>query len=255
MRELIVGSTALSYFGLNRLKPKDIDVWTDNTFMLLGKYNKADVKCHPERIIKLIPQINGYATADAIYNIKMSHFSWDIHWDKTKADILWLSSKRCKLNKDLYLKLNNYWAIEHGDKSFLSLKKNKKDFFDDNVKYVYDHDYLHELVAYPNEPLYKSCLKNGEDILIDKNKFEMMPFDDKVKMFREEICTIAAERWLINPVNKGKYSWVQAYNLALKKTIISLTKNWATDFIIWNLKYFVKPEYNYFKYLISILKL
>lgn len=119
----------------------------------------------------------------------------------------------------------------------------------------YPHDYLHELVAYPNPPMYTKCLKDGEDVLIDRDKFDLLPFEDQVRMFREEITVIAAERWLINPYWKGKVSWYRAHMLSLQKTVTRLTKGWASEFIVLNLEHFVKPDYKYFKHLIETLKL
>ena len=96
--------------------------------------------------------------------------------------------------------------------------------------------------------MYTKCLKQGEEVLIDKSLFDKLTFEEQVRMFREEITVIAIERFLVNPNTKGKYSWVQAYMMSLKKTITQLTKNWATDFIVLNLEHFVKPDYSMFKH-------
>jgi len=61
-------------------------------------------------------------------------------------------------------------------------------------------------------------------------------------MFREEIAVIAIERWLTNDVWKGKVPVTKAHNMSVKKTILHLTKNWATDFLVTNLVEFVMPE-------------
>lgn len=71
-------------------------------------------------------------------------------------------------------------------------------------------------------------------------------------MFQEEIHVIACERWL----NSVKYTGNirQSYDMAIKKTVISLTKNWAADFIIQNLKHFLKPNYTIFNQILSQTK-
>ena len=246
---IVVGTSALKYFGAVT-EAKDHDVWH-----VVGERKDTTQKEYwvymPKYLINLVPSINGYATPDAVLTIKMSHFSWDIKWQKTKRHILLLQSLGYKPIPELYTALKQYWETIHGNKSFLSLGKNKDKFFDDFVTYRYDHDYLHELVASPNKPMYTNCLKDGEEVLIDKEKFFSMPFTDRVRMFREEITVIATERWLVH----GKESWYTAYKLALKKTITSLTKNWATDFIVLNLSHFVKPEYSYFKNVLEKLEL
>lgn len=245
---MIIGSTAAKHWNINRCEPKDVD-----QFFYDGVEPEGDSHKIPEDLYRSIPQQDGYITPDALYTLKCSHFAWDIHWEKTKSDILWYKSKGCKLIPELYTKLVKYWEQEHGDKSYLCLNRKKDDFFNDFVDYVYDHDYLHEIVALPNKPVYSRCLKDGQDVLIDYDKFCSMSEADKVRMFREEITVIAAERWLLPEKSRGKLSWVQTYHLSLKKTITRLTKNWACDYIIHNLDKFVVPDYPYFKNLFETL--
>jgi len=246
---IVVGSKALQFFGITRREPKDTDLWVDDESIL---EEGTDGHVIPTEIMSMIPTVQGYATPNAIYTIKCSHFGWDIHWEKTKYDILFLKSKyRPRLIPELYEALVEHWNKEHGDKSYLSLSQDKEDFFNDYVKYKYDHDYLHELVAYPNKPVYTKCLKDGNSVLTDKAKFGKMSFEAQVKMFREEIVVIACERWL---VHKPDIGWYKAYMLSLKKTITRLTKNWACDFIIQNLEYFVKPEFNMFEHILNNLE-
>ena len=269
---IIIGSCALAKFGLNRREPKDIDLWLveENSYNseailhdIIRKYNinginnfsKFDTHIIPENILKLVPTTDNYAMPDAIYTIKCSHLAWDIHWEKTKNDILFLKSKGCQLIPELYSELKKHWLVEHGNKDFLSLNKPKEEFFNDYVHYEFPHDEIHELVSHPNKPIYTYCLKENEDVLIDKNKFDKLDFDSKVRMFREEITVIACERWLLNPKNKEADSWYKAYMFSLKKVIISLTKNWANDFVIHNLELFVKPDYSYFKNLLETLNM
>lgn len=242
---IIIGSTALEYFNLNRQKPKDIDVF----------YREGEIKSNassdshilPAELYDLIEYKDGYATPDMIYTLKCSHFSSDIHWLKTKNDILWLKAKGCNINLLVYEKFKNYWLNFHkSPKSQLSLMKTKNEFFNDYVTYVYDHDKLHTAIAYPDKPMYTKCLADQQEVLIDKLKFDTLSYEEKIRLFREEITVIALERWIIDPIHKGKVSILEAYQLALKKTIISLTKNWATDFIIFNIDKFIKPDYKLF---------
>lgn len=236
--KLIVGSSALNYFGMARREPNDLDI------LYTGEEPEGKVDSHkvPVGILKSIPHKDGYATPDAVYTLKLSHFPWDIHWEKTKQDILWLKAKGCKIDLDLYHKLKSYWETEHGDKSFLSLDKKKDEFFNDFVDYKYDHDSLHLIVSSPSKPLYEKALVEGKEVLVDKDKFFKLPFEEQIGMFREEISVIAFERWYVT----GKYSWLQSHIKSLKKTITNLTKGWATDFITHNLEHFLKPDYTHF---------
>lgn len=246
---LVVGSTALKHHGILLREPRDVDVWCTNPTL------QGDSAIVPEAILGLVEHVDGYATPNSVYTIKCSHLGWDIKFEKHLRDVLLLKMKYgCELNLPLYNALVAHWKVEHGNKEYLSLYKDKRQFFNDHVTYVYDHDYLHELVAYPNKPVYTECLKLNEDVAVDREKFFLLPFEKQVRMFREEISVIAAERWLIPPKVCGKMHWAEAYRMALKKTIVSLTKNWATDFLVQNIEHFVKPEYAYFEHMFKTLK-
>lgn len=242
---IIVGSEAAKIFSIARRDPIDRDIWVhenqDQDYLEMLKIGGFEITVMPDYILDQVPHKFAYATPDALYTIKCSHFGWNIKWDKTLQDILWFKHKGCKLIPELYYLLKDYWKQEHGNKEFLSLNKDSKEFFHDKVTYLFPHDDLHQYVA-NNNPVYKKCLKDGQDVLIDKNKFDNMSHEDKVKMFKEEIAVIAAERWLINPYWRGKVSWVRAWRYSLQKTITNLTKNWATDFIIFHLEDFIKPD-------------
>lgn len=257
---IIVGSSALVYHGINDSKPNDLDVWffkgeDKKKFISENKHLTLDIFEIDKDIYDLIKCKDGYATGNSIYTIKCSHFSWDIFWDKTKRDILRLNQLGFKLIPELYEALKKVWEKEHGNKNFLSLKKNKSDFFNDYVSYIYDHDLVHELVAYPNRPMYEKCLTENEEVLIDKNLFLSMNKSDQLKLFKEEILVIALERWLFN--DKTHKTLLESYFLSLKKVITSLTKNWAADFIIFNLDYYKHPtkeDYKTFKRVLTTLK-
>ncbi len=245
-----VGSWALASYGLNRLEPKDKDKW----YLSWENWDPGiDGMIVPDEIFDELETHNGFATPDTVYTIKCSHLGWDIHWQKTKLDIVWLKAKGCTILWPLYELLVEHWRKVNGNKDFLSLTQDKREFFNDHVTYVYDHDYLHELVAYPNPPMYSRCLKDGEDVLIDRAKFDLMPFEDQIRLFREEICAISIERWLVNPAWKGKFSIGEAYRLALKKTLVSLTKNWAADFIATNMDKFYRCDLSYFEHAAGVL--
>ena len=112
---------------------------------------------------------------------------------------------------------------------------------------------LHDLVAYPNPPMYTKALKDGHDVLIDRNKFEALPFEDRVRMFREEIAVIACERWVLNPYWKGNISWYRAHMFSVRKTVTTLTKGYFSYFLVENLEHFVKPKFEYYKNILNTL--
>ncbi len=250
---IIVGSTAAKMWWSDWRDPNDLDLWIGSGDPFLTK-GKTDLHILPDSVIQELDTVGGYATPDALYTIKLSHLGWDSHaWEKHKQDVLTMQGKGCKLITPLYDALVEHWKKELGNKDFLSLSQSKEDFFTDNVEYVYDHDHLHDLVSYPNAPMYSKVLKEGEDVLVDKNKFDSLPFEQQVRMFREEMTVIAMERWVLP--SKGRISWYRAWQWSVRKTITSLTKGWATSFIVLNLEHFIKPDYSYFKNIMEELNM
>lgn len=244
---MIVGSTALRAHGVNLSRGDvDLDVWVVDSRHLKDYPLNCDYHILPESIVAKVWHPSGYVTPENILTIKMSHLGWDIHWDKTKRHITALLNLGYEVNLDLYHTLVEYWKGVHGDKSFLSLNKGKDKFFTDKVVYKYDHDYLHELVAHPHQPVYTKCLKEGEDVLIDKSKFDSLTKEEQLLMFREEVSVIAIERWVVNPEIVKPLSFYKAYKEALKRTITNLTKGWATDFIVMNIRELSKPHFKQF---------
>lgn len=243
---MIIGSTAARFHGLMDREPLDLD-----SFYKEGEEKlSGDSHSLPVEIYEAIDTVDGYISKDHLYTLKCSHLQWDVKWEKTKRDILYYKHKGCKIDLSLYKVLVEYWKGVHGDKSFLNLKKGKEDFFNDHVNYLYDHDYLHEVVAdgFGREPLYNKCLKEGESVLTCPVKFNKMSFEEQIGMFREEIAVIAFERWVVF----GKISWMKAHSMSVKKTITNLTKGWASDFLVMHLEEFVKPDYKYYQNLMKL---
>lgn len=247
-----VGSVASNYWGLTNRDTQDEDIW-DYEF----KPCDCDFSLVSEELYHLFPTVGSYATPDALYTLKVSHLGWDNpQWWKHVQDALLFKSKGCKLVPELYNALVEHWKVELHGKEFLSLDRTKEQFFNDFVTYTYDHDHLHDLVAYPDKPMYTKILKNDEEVLTCENKFKQLSFEDQVKTFREEIVVIACERWWLTDYwHERGMSWNKAYQLALKKTITNLTKGWATDFIVQNLDHFVIPQFGPFKNVITQLNL
>lgn len=225
------------------LSPDEPNYWSKE---LLGEGSKNwDVCIMPEEIMDkfdIYSKATGCASEDDMLTIKMSHLPWDIFWWKHAQDALYLKSRDAVVNEPLYEALKEYWKIEHGTKTQLSLYRTKDEFFNDHVVKYFEHDYLHELLAVNGVPVYSKCLKDGQQVLICKDKFDSLPFPEKIRMFKEEIGVIALERWIIPKLMKGTLVSIgESWNSALHKTVVDLTKGWASYFIIENLTEFVKP--------------
>lgn len=120
---------------------------------------------------------------------------------------------------------------EYGDKH-PSLKKTRNEFFDDYVTKQYDHDLLHELIAYEAQPLYKSLLIDENCVWCDRDKWSTLSLDQQNKCVSEEAMVIAIERYLIP--RDWRYSVKVAYYQAMYRICTTLTSGWFRDHAIDN---------------------
>jgi hypothetical protein len=154
-------------------------------------------------------------------------------------DLLELQRRGAQLIPELHDLLYKIWEDEHGKKQ-VDLTKEADDFFADAVKRPYDHDSIHLSVAYtPGHPLYDDALKPGKTVQMDMNVVWSWPFEQQIKLFREEVYVTALER-LVIPSNY-RYSPGAAYQWALRRTITSLTKGRSARFMVSNFEQFRKP--------------
>lgn len=259
MTSVIVGSTAIRYhFPDFPREPGDVDVFSpsDNpTFGVdIANGKRLDIFWDPrlDNWYWMGPQVIPgkatrpllIATIDELYTIKVSHAAWDVHgtWGKHMHDIVFLRDRGAQFIRPLYDILFAIWKDTHGKKQ-TNLNQTKDDFFSDAVTRIYDHDSIHDSVAYGERPLYESILRDGAEVAVDWSKFEAMSYEDKLKLCREEIYATALERWVIP--SDYTCSPRGAYAQALKKTITSLFKNdWAL-FIVLNYKELRDPDMDY----------
>lgn len=252
MTHKIVGSRAcLAHFSDWYRPSNDIDIWIDEHDWGLKK--GYDISFMPTEILDAF-EGDYVATPNDAYTIKISHLPWPIIWTKHMNDALFLKSRGACLNEPLYALLKEHWKEQHGTKTQLSLYKNKSEFFDDAVPKLYDHDYLHELVSYPNAPVYTTVLKGGHEVFTDQDKWLALSFDNKVAMLREEMCVIMCERWLLHDRIRSKLNYAQAWRMSVEKTCTALTKGIYSAFICEHLEHFVLADKNETKHLFKILK-
>lgn len=115
-----------------------------------------------------------------------------------------------------------------------SLEKTKEQFFNDKVTYYYDHDSIHEIVAYLDVPMYTKCMKDGKQVQQSKDKFFNLPESFQMYQVLEESYVIALERCLI-PIMHGNMnvpaiSPTEALKYALTRVATNLTGGWFRKF-------------------------
>jgi hypothetical protein len=239
VRRLIIGSTALANLGLCTRTPKDMDTFSDADVA-------GDDSFWDDSFGEWWPDgTHRYARLEELYTIKLSHSYWELRngsWNKHMHDLTVLQEAGARVIQPLHDLLYRAWERRHGKKK-VNLTEESTEFFSDAVVRKYDHDSLHESVAYGERPIYEECLKDGRSVLMDMRKVWAMPFERQVQLFREEIYVTALERKVIpsdytcSP--RGAYAW------ALRRTITSLTKGKSAQFIAENYSTFRDPDMDY----------
>ena len=214
--------------------PADLDVITD------GPKEGAEVH-HAKATTAWFTGRNGFATPDELYTIKASHSFWDVHWEKTMADIRFFQSKGCKIRPELFDALYSEWEVRHGKKNAHLTVTNER-FFSDHVDRVVDHDWLHEQVMYYDAPMFKKLKTDKGKAMISRRMFEALSHEDQVRTCREEIKVVSVERHGI-PSGFTLHPRT-AYTRAAKDLIVYMTKGWFPRFIVENWLEMHMPDEN-----------
>lgn len=233
---LILGSVALKHWfpDLPR-QPKDLDC--------ISPFTKSTKECEAHWVnsfsyILENNQDSAYVDPDFLYTIKISHAAWDAHWDKTMHDIHFMKKKGCKLDKALYNLLFKEWIRIHGPKN-ITVTGSPEEFFNGNVSRQYNHDDLHHLVKFYDEPLHNRIRRDPNDVRTSKYLWDKLNHQDKLKCVLEEAYVFALERYFQYPPKIAIYK-------ALKHLVTKSTKGYFNLFMIDNFEeliYYDKNNY------------
>lgn len=123
-----------------------------------------------------------------------------------------------------------------------SLKKTKKEFFDDYVSKVYEHDDLHYATCFGERPIYEELKTDDESVWCSRKLWENLKHEKKINCVREEAFVIAIERYLIP---KKGYPAKFAFKNAVERICTTLTSGFFRDFAIENWYEIVDCDYNF----------
>jgi len=165
------------------------------------------------------------------------------NWQKHMFDIVFLQKNGYnRVIPELYDILYAVWEEHYGRKR-AKLNVSAEDFFNKRIERLYDHDSIHRSIAYHDRPLYERILKDGHEVMVDKGKFDALPYEDKLRLVREEVYATALERQVIpsgyHASPKAAYAW------ALRKTITDFSKGWFPLFIVLNYSELSSPDVDY----------
>jgi hypothetical protein len=233
---LIFGSTALKHWCPDFSRsPKDLD------YMSKSGTNSREIEYHWADGFDYVYKNNKdtkYVDLNFLYTIKVSHASWDIKWDKTMYDIIFMKSKGATLDKVLYDMLYANWEIIHRKKR-INMKITSEQFFTKKITRIIPHDDIHMLVKWYDVPLYETIRKDKNTVACSSKAWYSLNEEDKKRCALEEAYVFALERYFVYPP-------ITALQKALKTLITSSTKGYFNIFLIENFKellYYERERY------------
>jgi len=251
---LIFGSEAMKYWFNDAKNPKDIDIIVNSKDTPKNINEKGlSVEFYYSPGFKYIFKNNKdkqYVDPDFLYTIKVSHAAWDVNWTKTMKDIEFLKSKGCKLDMELFKLLYRDWENLHGKKN-VKMNVENDNFFKENIKRKFDHDWLHEQIAFNDRPMNEKIRKDLNSPYCSEELWDRLNHDEKIKTALEELFVLTAERYIF--VDKP-LPLQFARTKMLKQMITSTTSGWFNRFLIENFSELREAEHEYFKMKIQKIK-
>jgi hypothetical protein len=248
---LLIGKKAIEFYTGRKTRTVDYDIISENAVNL-----KDSLKESVQTDIADVYSLNNYDILDNyktnnyielngqriyICSLKGLAILYRSHlWrrNKFKNNIYiyhWICDKSYNVNDLRILKARIKATKKHWGVSNPNLNQSNQEFFDDSVDKKFDHDHIHELVSYPDKPMYTRMKRNRSLAKCEKDMWDDFIHMDKIKCVQEETYVIAMERFLIrNDFNWREMSWVGAYHEALEKVCTELTSGWFRDFAIDN---------------------
>lgn len=236
----LIGSRALNYW-LNLPNKPDADWDVVSTAAIEGAehhkllfLNNKQI-CEAYKTTCFVNAPNGevlnIVSMKGLAIIKRSHLWRALSFDKHIAHYHLKGLSRYFVDNQLYQQrlTLSYEAFKQWKPN---LNKSVEDFFDDAVVKIYNHDWLHEVVAYYDKPLYTKLQKDATKAWCSQDLWYNLTHEDKIKCVAEETKVIAIERFLV------PREWVVSsrlsYMRALEKVCTTLCSGWFRDFAIDN---------------------
>ncbi len=176
-------------------------------------------------------QLYTIPTLDLLFTLKWSHryLKNTPHFRKNRQDYERLKGQ-CRLVAPEWLKRREA-ATYHYSKP--KLNQSKEGFFaGDAVKYVYDHDTLHEAVKLGGRPAYVAFKPLDKPVMVSRSMWDKLPYEVQLNSVVEEAYVLALERSQIP--HGDKISPKGSFDLALEKVCTSITSGWWREFAYEN---------------------
>jgi len=195
--------------------------WEDSTADAFKRLVLADPESRRTHEGLFVPSLN------ALFALKNSHkyLKNSPHFLKNMNDIIFMKSKGAAVSGYYknWLKIREKETYNY---SHPKLDQNKMGFFNPNegVKYLFDHDSIHQNVARMAQPAYTYYQKDGAEVQCSKEKFFAVSEQVRLNGVVEEASVLALERSQIP--YKGKVDPKKSFLIALEKVCSSITSGW-----------------------------
>lgn len=200
--------------------------------------NKKLLNYGSDKTVELLGLTCRVAPLEVLLAIKRSHRFFQDHWHKNMRDYHFLKS--ITTLSDELLELSDLRQSEKTSRSGrFSLDVTNEDFFlgsQGAVRRIYEHDDLHYATCYYNEPLWARCKHDRGKAKIDYDLFQLLTFEDQVRMVQEEAFVIALERKIIPHGEEQS----KAFRYAVMRIGTDLCRGWFRSFAVENYAHVMK---------------
>jgi hypothetical protein len=219
--DVLIGSKAIKWhFPDFPREPKDMDYASthyDKPYVNRGGYPVVEYYPIPPltKLFNPLTRDMKIATPSQLLTLKLSHIFWDIKWNKTMFDIVWLTKKGVGVDWPLFHELYDHWVVTHGEAKRADLAMSVDEFFTNGIKDGHKHDELHTFIK--AVPSYTMILREPDGVEVSEHKFfSLTNKEDMLNIIREECYVMAYERG----VGSGKKDYRDGYAEQLKQWIL-----------------------------------
>lgn len=170
-------------------------------------------------------------TLDVLYALKMTHrFKKNSrHFLKTMRDIKLMRALGAKLRPELAE------FMEHRERETYAYQHPKLNVKADeffvpigDVKYIYNHDDIHEAIKSAERPAYTYFKRDGQEVQTSRALFDALPEAMKLFSVLEEAYVLALERSQIPHL--GALTARQSFEIALEKVCTNISSGWWREY-------------------------
>lgn len=176
---------------------------------------------------------NDIINMDELYTLKISHGIRNINFGKHLHDIVFLKNKGHSIIPNLLDRLLIYWNVIHGIRRTPNFNQLNSDFFKDSVDRKYNHDQLHGLVKFGNQPMFELIKLDKTKAEPSEDLFNNLSIEQKYHVVLEEAYVIALERYVI----PKRYPYQIAFQNSMRDLITRLFPQWLA---IWSLDHYLE---------------